>query len=221
MKTQRVLRFVLVVALVIGVIGYVASVVAQTAPNTRAATIEVPPPPTKPDRPFTPPQVPAVKAGTAAALTYSQYRVSGTALRPNYSVVQYDYLGMGGGCIYATSNPGEPFSAQIHLPQGAVIYSLIMRYYRLDTSYNCTGYLRIYNLYGQLVTQYPIFTGDFIGWEWGLPTSLNHTVDNNNYTYMMEWVPNSLNSSMSLASFEVYIQDPPAATAKSAVIPLY
>ena len=223
MKVQRVVKFVLVVALVIGVTGYVASVVAQTAPSTRAATIKVPPPPTKPNRVFTPPKVPAVKAGTAADPTSSLYRVSGQALRPNFSADEYDYIGMGGGCIYATDTDfiGEPFSAQIHLPQGAIINTLIMRYYRYDTSYNCTGYLRIYSLYGQLVTEYPIITGPFIGWDWGLPTYLSHTVNNNNYTYMMEWVPESAGSYMSLASFEIYVQDPPAAAPKVAVIPLY
>ena len=218
MKGQRVVKFVLVVALVIGVIGYVASVVAQTVPSSRTG-VKVPPPPTTPTRTFTAPKPPAATAA-AATPTYSTYRVGGQALRPNVDWVTYDYYLAGGGCIYATSNPGEPFSAQIHLPQGALIYYVLMRYYRLDTSYNCTGYLRIYDLYGQLVTQYPVTTGNCIGWEWGNPAYPNHTVDNNTYTYMVEWVPDVASSNMSCAGFEIHVQDPPVAGTKCAVIPL-
>jgi hypothetical protein len=76
-------------------------------------------------------------------------RISGAALKPRESNVEWTGVGGAGGCIYASSGSASAvFNTPLYLPQGSVVRYLRMYDSDQDTSTNSTAWPTVSDLYG-------------------------------------------------------------------------
>lgn len=138
------------------------------------------------------------------SLPLSSLRVMGSALKPLFSNVGWDWVDAKGGSIYATiANEKEPWSTPVFLPQGSVVSSLRMYYY--DKSANdCFGFFTVYDNYGNIVNIWHVQSSGTPENNYGDSEPINHTIDYENYYYALEWIPNQLNSTMMLHGFRIF-----------------
>jgi hypothetical protein len=216
-KDRRVVQCLAVLAVVLLVIGVsgLSGAQAQTATvsSSQAPAVKAP-------APVKAPAFPNAPAGTA------YLTVTGSALKPRASDITFATVTGSSAAIYCTgTGTSYPvFNTPVHLPQGTVVNYLRMYFYDNDPAYYCTGYFSVYDLLGNVVQE----------WSASSPTGsvgtglvdaiINHTIDNTQYTYLLNWVPtNSLsapNSNLQLRSLQLNYAPPPSAN-KAVVIPLY
>lgn len=144
------------------------------------------------------------KVAPNAPLPLSSLRVTGSALRPLYSGVGWDWVDANGGSIYAiVANEGELWNTPIHLPEGSVVHSFRM-YYFDNSSNDCFGFFTIYDNYGNIVDIWDVASSGTPGNGYSDSDPINHSIDYENYSYTLEWVPNQLGSTMMLHGFQIY-----------------
>jgi hypothetical protein len=223
MKSQSVGKFVLVMALVVGVISVATPIFAQSSSSAPDGTGTEPPKVLA--RPETPPS--ALTGGAALnAVALAYYRVAGAAFTPRYNTTAYSYgqnPGAGGICVTAAPSGDGVLHTPVYLPQGAVVNGLRMYFYRLDTSTSCTGWFTVYNRQtGAILQEFSVIPGTYTGYNYNDASPFSLTIDNSQYTYMLNWRPDSTSYSanMTLVSFLLF-NYPPATANKVAVIPLY
>lgn len=137
-----------------------------------------------------------------ASLPTAWLRVTGSVFKPRYSGVGWDF-GADGGSIYAFSGSSfEVWNSPLYLPQGTVIRYVRMYYY--DNSANtCWGWFTIYDLYGVIVDEWAVTSSD-TGNSFDDTADINHTIDYSSYSYVLNWRPNQIGSSMMLHGFRVF-----------------
>ncbi|MBN1641111.1 MAG: hypothetical protein JXA09_07735 [Anaerolineae bacterium] len=150
-------------------------------------------------------------ADVEAAATYNAYlRVAGSALRPRESNVGWD-SSASGGCLFASSGDMYTvFNTPVYLPQGATVK--YMRLYYNDTSAsNANAWFSVYDLYGDLVAEWNASSSGNTGEDYRTTSEFTHTVDYDQYSYLLNWRPNDLGSDMQVCGFRLYYRAPPGA----------
>lgn len=213
MKDHRVAEFLLVSILVICIIGVSGPSGAQDQTVTVSSSpgqVEKSPAPVNAP-PFT------NLAPGDAVLT-----VTGSALRPRASDITFASIGSGGG-IYCTGTGTSfvVFNTPLNLPQGTLVKSLRMYFYDSDPSQVCYGVVTQYDLFGNFVHEWWATspTGS-VGAGYADSPAINHTIDNTQYSYLLNWVPVVYNSNMQLRALQLNYKPSPSASSKVAVIPL-
>jgi hypothetical protein len=159
---------------------------------------------------FASPPLRAAGAGSASL------RISGTAFRPLDSAVGFGHGE--GGYMYATSEPGQGWTAPVYLPQGAVVTSVRLYYYDSNASIDCTGSFAAFDFSNQgILGPWPVYSSGNAGLGYADSGPINHTIDYNKYAYILYWVPNIANNTIQLGGFQIFYTPPPG---RAAVIPL-
>jgi hypothetical protein len=162
---------------------------------------------------LSPPDLPPSLAtpGEAATplQTYNAYlRISGAALKPRESNVDWRGAG-GGGCIYASDgNTFAVFNAPVYLPQGSTVKYVRMYYNDTNAESNSQAWFTVYDLYGQIVLERSASSSGSSGTSYATSSEFTHTVDYEGYSYVVNWRPNELGSDMQVCGFRIYYHTP-------------
>ena len=138
-----------------------------------------------------------------ASLPTAYLRVTGSVFKPRSSSVGWA-PGAQGGSIYASSGSSlEVWNSPLYLPQGTLIQFVRMYYYDNSAS-NCYGWFTIYDLYGDVVDEWGVSSSGTPGDSFDDTAAINHTINYNIYSYVLNWRPNQLGSTMMLHGFRVF-----------------
>jgi hypothetical protein len=145
-------------------------------------------------------------AATDLAAAYNaSLRIPVAALKPRESNVEWG-VGGEGGCAYASSGDRYTWwAAPLYLPDGATLRYFRMYYNDQSDSINCAAYLTVYDLYGNLVTEWGIFSSG-TGQNYATTAQLDHEIDYGSYNYVINWSPNTIGSDMQVCGFRVYYE---------------
>jgi len=136
------------------------------------------------------------------------WRVAGSALKPRENDVSYT-VNTSGGCVYVTSGDAATvWSVAPMLPQNAVVDTLRLYYYDTGAS-NSTAWFTVYDLYGAIVSEWPVSTTGDSGNGFNDSAQIDHTVDYATYSYLLNWRPVVTGSSMQLCGFRLFYTPPP------------
>lgn len=140
----------------------------------------------------------------AAVLPEASLRVTGSVLKPRDNDVDY-INGNGGGAVYVTAGSGYTiWNAPVYLPQGSVVHHIRMYYYD-NTPHASYGWFSVYDRYGEVHEEWSVgSSGASTLWRYADSGAINHTIDYNNYSYVLNWRPNHIGSDMQLAGFRIY-----------------
>jgi hypothetical protein len=159
---------------------------------------------------LSPPDALAPSGPEAAApeASWVSWRVTGTALRPREHDVNYD-TSITGACAYAASGDASTvWNTVVILPQGSTVGTLRM-YYRDTSASNTTAWLTVYDLYGQIVHEWPVTSSGSTGNGYNDSPTINHTVDYNLYSYLINWRPVVAGTTMQVCGFRLFYEPPP------------
>ena len=137
-----------------------------------------------------------------AAAYNASLRIPVAALKPRESNVEWG-VGGEGGCAYAVS--GDRYTwwvAPLYLPDGATLRYFRMYYNDQDISVDCAAYLSVYDLYGNIVREWGIFSNG-TGQNYVTTADLDHVIDYNSYNYVIQWSPNVIGPDMQVCGFRV------------------
>ena len=158
-----------------------------------------------PDAPTT---IDAVDMSTAQTYNASM-RIAGSVVKPRESSVDWTGSG-GGGCIYASAGSTYAvFNTPVYLPQGSIIKYMRMYYNDANTSLNSSAWFTVYDLYGSIVNEYGVNSSGSTGNGYATTEEFTHTVNYDNYAYVVNWRPNDLGSDMQVCGFRIYYHTPP------------
>lgn len=145
-----------------------------------------------------------------AAATYNaSLRITGSALRPRTSNVEWTSV-ITGGCIYASlDNASTVFNTPVYLPQGATVKFLRMYFHDTNASANAFAWFTAYDIYGDIAAEWSVSSTGSAGNGYVTSSEFTHTVNYENYSYLVNWLPNDLGSDMQLCGFRIYYQTPP------------
>ncbi|MBZ0112044.1 MAG: hypothetical protein K8J08_06265 [Thermoanaerobaculia bacterium] len=131
------------------------------------------------------------------------FRVAGSALRPRETNVTTAVDG-GGGCAYVGGgNASTVWNTPVYLPQGATVDTLRMYYYDTSAS-NTTAWFTVYDLYGAIVQEWPVTSSGSAGNGLADSVQINHTIDYNVNSYMINWRPLVAGSTLQLCGFRIF-----------------
>ena len=130
------------------------------------------------------------------------YHVTGSALHPRDSAVEWS-TGGSGGCLYQVS--GDPYviyNLHEEIPEGARIDYLRIFYY--DTSASSSyAWVTRYDDTGGLEDITNVASVGTAGYGTALSDYVGHVVDNTNYSYILNWRPYVNGTSMYLCGLRV------------------
>jgi len=143
--------------------------------------------------------------GPNAPAWNSNIRYVGSTLKPRANNVNYNVGGTGGGCVYATSGDAfEVWNTPLTLPDGAQVEWLRMYFYDNDTTNNIRGWFTKYNLYGDVVNEWGVWsTGSGYSYV-DVAISPVETINYNNYSYVLNFRPFVASSNLMLCGFRVF-----------------
>ena len=143
--------------------------------------------------------------GPNAPAWNSNIRYVGSTLKPRANNVNYTIGGTGGGCVYATSgDAGEVWNTPLTLPDGAQVEWLRLYFYDNDNTNNIRGWFTKYNLYGDVVTEWGVWsTSGGYGYVDVAITPVE-TINYNNYSYVLNFRPYVASSNLMLCGFRVF-----------------
>ncbi len=194
----------------------------NSADQAPADSVAAPPPGERSSLPLLPdgspasPAAPAAPAAPeqvdAALATIADFRITGTALKPRGSDVDYVPTA-GGGCFYASAgNTSRVFNTGVYLPQGSLVRG--MRFYYDDTSgSDSTAWFSVYDLYGDLVQEWSVTSAGTTGNGFNDTTLISHTIDYSLYSYAINWRSYVLGSTMQNCGFRIFYEPPHLAVA--------
>lgn len=139
--------------------------------------------------------------------TVRNQRITGSALRPRDSVVDFD-VSATGGCIYAENNAFDVFNTPIWLPQGATVNVLRM-YYDDTSASNSSAWFTAYDLYGNIEDEWQVTSSGDSGLGFNDSDVISHTIDYASYSYLLNWRPVVAGTSMQLCGFRIFYEAPP------------
>ena len=135
-------------------------------------------------------------------------RIPAAALKPRDSDVDWQNGGEG-GCVYATvGDEYTVWAAPLYLPDGATIRYFRMYYNDQHVTQNCSAWLTVYDLYGDVETEW-LVTSSGTGQSYATTAELDHVVDYDLYNYVINWRPKELGSGMQVCGFKVFYYDDP------------
>ncbi|GAB4338258.1 MAG: hypothetical protein Kow0089_10030 [Desulfobulbaceae bacterium] len=156
----------------------------------------------------------------ATTPTTVSLRIAGSALKPRESNVEWTGAGGGGGCIYASSGTTNAvFNTPLILPQGSTVEYVRMYYNDSNATVDSRAWFTVYNLYGDLVNEWLVTSSGSSGYGYSTTDEINHTVDYDSYSYVLNWRPNSLGSDNQLCGFRIYYT-PPAGSSGTVLFPI-
>ena len=134
-------------------------------------------------------------------LTFSYYRLIGTAFNPRTTATTYDYNF--NGCVYETGGTDNRFMAPLLVPDGAVLKYL--RFYYDDTSAatNLTAYLTRYQPGVTSEDLTSVSSAGSSGYGTTLSAEITQTVDLANWAYTIIIAPNANASTNSFCGVRV------------------
>ncbi|HRQ63583.1 MAG TPA: hypothetical protein PKZ76_01735 [Xanthomonadaceae bacterium] len=141
--------------------------------------------------------------GNELTATSRNLRIVGSTLRPRTSTDLHT-ASSSGGCIYNSGGSASGvFNTPVYLPQGARVDVLRM-YYNDTSASNSTGWFTIYDLYGTVVTEFPVSSTGNFGNSFNDSAAIDHVVDYNLYSYLLNWRPNVAGAQMQLCGFRIF-----------------
>lgn len=136
------------------------------------------------------------------------WRVSGAALKPRENDVSYA-VGSGGSCTYVSAGDASTvWNIEPNLPQGATVDTLRM-YYDDTSDSNSSAWFTVYDLYGSIVNEWPVYSSGNGGYSFNDSEAINHTIDYSVYSYLINWRPNGTGSTLQLCGFRVFYEPAP------------
>jgi hypothetical protein len=141
-------------------------------------------------------------AGLEWSTLFSYYHSAGSALRPRDSSVNWT-IDPSGGCIYLAS--GDAYTVlNIHLdvPHGSRIEYLRLFYYDTSAS-DSTAWVTRYNDEGGIEDVTNVTSDTNTGYGTTLSAYIEHVVDSTNYSYVLNWRPYVIGSTMQLCGLRV------------------
>ncbi|MGV7977225.1 MAG: hypothetical protein AB2L16_10165 [Anaerolineaceae bacterium] len=107
------------------------------------------------------------------------------------------------GAVKAYATSSDLFTLQIHLPEGAEIYYLRLYFYDADPSSYSTAWLTIYDGSGNTTDLSTALSDGSSGYGQTLSAQINHIVDNEAYTYVLNWRPGIMSPKMRLMGMRI------------------
>jgi hypothetical protein len=190
-----------------------APAVAQTTPEMWLSSAQ-PPEGSKADA-LSAPDSPGARTNLAdeaalvpeAPTAIRSMRITGSALKPRDSAVDFD-VNVSGGCVYAINNAFDVFNTPVWLPQGSTINTLRM-YYNDTSGSNSTAWLTAYDLYGQIYQEWSISSSGNFGNSFNDSAVIDHVIDYSLYSYLLNWRPVVTGTQMQLCGFRIFYEPPP------------
>lgn len=141
-------------------------------------------------------------AGVNWSASYYYYRANGSVLKPRDSSVNWAN-DSSGGCLYLSSGSTNTiFNIHLDVPHGSRIEYLRIYYY--DTSaVNSTAWVTRYNDAGGLTDITNVSSASNTGYGTQLGAYLEHVVNTVDYSYVLNWRPYQLGSTMQLCGLRV------------------
>lgn len=156
---------------------------------------------------FSPPDTPLQSVLPEGPAETVSWRIVGSALKPRENNVDYVTSGSG-GCVHVSGGSSfTVWNAPVHLPQGALVETLRM-YYHDTSGSNSSGWLTVYDLYGDIVQEWTVNSSGNLGNSFNDSVVINHTIDYSVYSYVLNWRPNVTGSTMQLCGFRVFYTAP-------------
>ena len=192
-------------------------IIGFSSPLPAAQDKTVPPSPDGAAAASTPPALKGPAPAAPAGAGSTSLRISGAAFRPTSNTMGFEYFTS--GSMYATSTPLGWWTAPVYLPQGAVLTSVRMFYYDGNATYDCNANFGVYDFDIQSTFYLTWWSSSgSAGLGYADSATINHTVDNSKYAYLLHWRPNVAATTMQLVGFQLFYTPPPG---RAAVIPLY
>lgn len=130
------------------------------------------------------------------------YHVTGSALHPRDSSVEWN-TGGSGGCLYQVSgSTGIVYNLHQEIPEGARIDYLRIFYYDTSAS-NSQSWVTRYDDEGGLEDVAYVTSDGTAGYGTNLSAYIGHIVDNTNYSYILNWRPIVNGTTMFLCGLRV------------------
>ncbi len=130
-------------------------------------------------------------------------RIAGSVLRERNSA-DGTAVNTSGGCIYNSS--GSAFgvlNTPVFLPQGTTVNTLRM-YYNDTSASDSTGWFTIYDLYGTIVDEFSVSSSGSAGNSFNDSASINHVINYDLYSYVLNWRPAVAGTTMQLCGFRIF-----------------
>jgi hypothetical protein len=145
---------------------------------------------------------------TTAVSDTDYLRIAGCVLRPRQNDVSWS-IGSSGGCLYVTSGDVSTiFNVPVMLPPGSIISYFRMYYNDTNASLNSTAWLTVYDLYGAIVEEWPVNSAGSVGNGYSTSALIEHTVEYNSYSYVINWRPNDSGEDMQVCGFRLFYTPP-------------
>lgn len=146
------------------------------------------------------------EAAPDPAQTYNAtLRIPVAGLKPRTSDVEW-HTGGEGGCTYASSGDTNTWwAAPLYLPDGSTLRYFRMYYNDQNATVDCEAYLTVYDLYGRIVTEWGIQSSS-TGQSYATTPLLDHVIDYDYYSYVINWRPNDEGTDMQVCGFKVYYE---------------
>lgn len=207
MKSVRILVAVLILALlVLFVAGDAGQTQEPAGSDPRSAQSGTAPTSEGNSRALTDGSIRQQEAQPDTAQSYNaSIRIPVAGLKPRISNVEW-HVGGEGGCAYASGGDVYTWwSTPLYLPQGATIRYFRMYYNDQNATVNSEAYLTVYDLYGRIVTEWGISSSG-TGLSYVTTSELDHVVDYDYYSYVINWRPNDTGTDMQVCGFRVYYE---------------
>jgi hypothetical protein len=160
------------------------------------------------DAPAAPEDLPEGLEDIEAITAITDFRVTGTALKPRGDDVSYVPTA-GGGCFYASAgNSFRAFNTGLYLPQGSNVLAMRMYYNDTSTS-NSRAWFTVYDLYGDIVQEWSVDSVGDIGNGFNDTGLISHTINYLGYSYAINWRPHELGLDTQLCGFRIFYEPPP------------
>jgi hypothetical protein len=137
----------------------------------------------------------------------ANWRVAGSALVPRDGAVTRGVSGSGGCGYVSAGSTFTVWNTVPDLPDGLVVNTLRM-YYNDTSASNSIGWFTVYDLFGNIVQEWSVSSTGNIGNSFSDSAAINHTIDHSVYSYLLNWRPNVVGSTMQLCGFRVFSTAP-------------
>lgn len=141
---------------------------------------------------------------SVGSLPLMSLRVAGSVFKPRKNDVDYVAAGTGGSFYVSGGSVSTVWTTPVYLPQGAKVEAIRMYYKDESSAANCRGWFTVYDLYGALVQEWGVDSSGSSGNGLNGRDSINHTIDYLTYSYVLNWRPNEIGSTMQLHGFRIF-----------------
>ncbi len=145
--------------------------------------------------------------GRAPLPSTHSIRIAGSTPKPRNTGPNYQASGSG-GCAYVTAiDANTVWNSPLALPQGATV-NILRMYYNDTSATDSTAWFTIYDLYGSIVQEFSVSTSGSSGNGFTDSALIDHQIDYGSYSYVFNWRPNVIGSTMQLCGFRIFYFDP-------------